>query len=46
MANVKTQDGNYWVWISRFAYKITSGWHQSYSQEDSTEEIDVIFIDK
>ena len=28
-ANVKTQDGSYWVWIPRYAYKITSGYHSS-----------------
>ncbi|NLM63225.1 MAG: hypothetical protein GX190_02785, partial [Mollicutes bacterium] len=26
-ANVKTADGSYWVWIPRYAYKITSGYH-------------------
>ena len=26
-ANAKTADGSYWVWIPRYAYKITSGWH-------------------
>lgn len=45
-ANAKTEDGSYWVWIPRFAYKITSGWHQSYSQADATGAIDVVFIDK
>ncbi len=28
-ANVKTIDGSYWVWIPRYAYKITSGYHSS-----------------
>ena len=28
-ANVKTNDGSYWVWIPRYAYKITSGYHSS-----------------
>ena len=28
-ANAKTTDGSYWVWIPRYAYKITSGWHTS-----------------
>ena len=26
-ANAQTIDGSYWVWIPRYAYKITSGWH-------------------
>ena len=26
-ANAKTLDGSYWVWIPRYAYKITSGFH-------------------
>ena len=28
-ANAKTADGSIWVWIPRFAYSITSGYHQS-----------------
>ena len=28
-ANAKTEDGSMWVWIPRFAYKITNGYHQS-----------------
>ena len=28
-ANAKTADGSMWVWIPRFAYSITSGYHQS-----------------
>jgi hypothetical protein len=28
-ANAKTKDGSYWVWIPRYAYKITSGYHSS-----------------
>ena len=28
-ANVKTADGSYFVWIPRYAYKITSGYHSS-----------------
>jgi prepilin-type N-terminal cleavage/methylation domain-containing protein len=28
-ANAKTADGSYWVWIPRYAYKITSGYHSS-----------------
>ena len=39
-ANAITQDGSMWVWIPRYAYKITSGYHNS---EEGT--IDVIFID-
>ena len=26
-ANAKTADGSYWVWIPRYAYSITSGYH-------------------
>ena len=28
-ANAMTKDGSMWVWIPRFAYKITSGYHKS-----------------
>lgn len=28
-ANAITKDGSMWVWIPRYAYKITSGYHQS-----------------
>ena len=28
-ANAKTSDGSMWVWIPRYAYSITSGYHQS-----------------
>ena len=28
-ANAKTSDGSMWVWIPRYAYNITSGYHQS-----------------
>ncbi len=38
-ANVKTKDGSYWVWIPRYAYKITSGYHSS-----TTGSIDVKFL--
>ena len=38
-ANVKTADGSYWVWIPRYAYKITSGYHNS-----TTGSIDVKFL--
>ncbi|MFA5408692.1 MAG: DUF5011 domain-containing protein, partial [Bacilli bacterium] len=26
-ANAKTSDGSMWVWIPRYIYKMTSGWH-------------------
>ena len=29
-ANAQTADGSYWVWIPRYAYKITSGYHQRF----------------
>ena len=38
-ANARTQDGSYWVWIPRYAYKITSGYHSS-----ETGTIDVKFL--
>ena len=38
-ANVKTNDGSYWVWIPRYAYKITGGYHSS-----TTGTIDVKFL--
>ena len=38
-ANARTEDGSYWVWIPRYAYKITSGYRQS-----STGTIDVKFL--
>ncbi len=38
-ANVKTNDGSYWVWIPRYAYKITSGYHSS-----TAGSIDVKFL--
>lgn len=28
-ANAKTLDGSMWVWIPRYVYKISSGWHTS-----------------
>jgi hypothetical protein len=28
-ANAKTADGSYWVWIPRFAYKMSNGFHSS-----------------
>ncbi len=38
-ANVKTKDGSYWVWIPRYAYKITNGYHSS-----TAGSIDVKFL--
>ena len=38
-ANAKSADGSYWVWIPRYAYKITSGYHSS-----TTGTIDVKFL--
>ena len=38
-ANAKTQDGSYWVWIPRYAYKISTGWHTA-----TAGTIDVIFL--
>ena len=35
-ANSKTADGSMWVWIPRYAYKITSGYHQSGEELNST----------
>ena len=39
-ANAMTADGSMWVWIPRYAYKITEGYHTNVAGE-----IDVIFID-
>ena len=38
-ANAKTADGSYWVWIPRYAYKISTGWHTATSGT-----IDIIFL--
>ncbi|MDD2208292.1 MAG: hypothetical protein PHU45_02935, partial [Bacilli bacterium] len=38
-ANAKTADGSYWVWIPRYAYKITNGYHSS-----ETGTIDIKFL--
>ena len=38
-ANAKTTDGSYWVWIPRYAYKISTGWHTN-----TTGTIDIIFL--
>ena len=38
-ANAKTTDGSYWVWIPRYAYKISTGWHTA-----TAGAIDIIFL--
>ena len=38
-ANAKTADGSYWVWIPRYAYRITTGY-----QSNTTGTIDVKFL--
>lgn len=38
-ANVKTADGSYWVWIPRYAYQITNGYHQGGEGISGTIEI-------
>lgn len=43
-ANAITQDGSMWVWIPRYAYKITSGYHES-GRETTGGTIEVAFID-
>ena len=40
-ANAITQDGSMWVWIPRYAYRITSGYHST----DTEGTIEVAFID-
>ena len=35
-ANAKTSDGSMWVWIPRYAYSITSGYHKSGADINST----------
>jgi type IV pilus assembly protein PilA len=37
-ANARTEDGSMWVWIPRFIYKISNGWHSS-----TTGTIDIQF---
>jgi type IV pilus assembly protein PilA len=37
-ANAKTEDGSMWVWVPRYIYKISSGWHSS-----ATGTIDIQF---
>ena len=34
-ANAKTSDGSMWVWIPRYAYSITNGYHQSGAEINS-----------
>ncbi|NLM63436.1 MAG: type II secretion system protein, partial [Mollicutes bacterium] len=41
-ANAKTADGSYWVWIPRYAYKITSCFHSNCS--DGAGDIDIKFL--
>ena len=43
-ANAITQDGSMWVWIPRYAYKITSGYHES-GTDTTGGTIEVAFID-
>lgn len=38
-ANAVSLDGSYWVWIPRFVYMVSSGWHQS-----TAGTIDVCFV--
>ena len=40
-ANAKTSDGSYWVWIPRYAYCITDGYHSSHAGN-----IDIKFLDR
>ena len=40
-ANAKTEDGSYWVWIPRFAYKITQGAYTA-----NAGKIEIQFIDR
>lgn len=39
-ANAKTADGSYWVWIPRYAYKITKGYHTR-----TAGDIDILFLE-
>ena len=46
-ANMRTADGSYWVWIPRYAYKITSGYRGEGINKDTVEyygTIDVKFL--
>ena len=46
-ANMKTADGSYWVWIPRYAYKITSGYRGEGITNETKEyygTIDVKFL--
>jgi len=40
-ANAKTVDGSYWVWIPRYAYSITSGYHTNIAGT-----IDIVFLEE
>ena len=39
-ANAKTADGSMWVWIPRYAYSITSGYHQSGEELNPTTPVE------
>ena len=43
-ANAITQDGSMWVWIPRYAYKITSGYHEA-GTDTTGGTIEIAFID-
>ena len=42
-ANAMTSDGSMWVWIPRYAYKITEGYHQTATNGGT---IDIVFVDE
>ena len=43
-ANAITADGSMWVWIPRYAYKITSGYHEA-GKDGTAGTIEIAFID-
>ena len=43
-ANAVTPDGSMWVWIPRYAYKITSKYHTGSQTEGGN--IEIVFVDK
>ena len=43
-ANAKTPDGSYWVWIPRYAYSITSGYHDQTRESNNSGKIDIEFM--
>jgi len=43
-ANAKTPDGSYWVWIPRYAYSITSGYHDQARESNNSGKIDIEFM--